>query len=75
MNPVEEKKLAKILQNCLDMVIEEGEGIDAALFHFPNYAESIRPELEVALWLFDQKQLIEPRRGFVQSSREVWEIS
>jgi hypothetical protein len=61
---------ANALQRCLDMVIIDGMNIEDALAEFPSYADSIRPELETALWMVNQQPEFSARPGYLASSRK-----
>ncbi len=64
-----EEQIREALQTCLDAVLNGQETIESALAKFPGLADELRPELEAALWLHTRKQTLDPRPGFVETSK------
>lgn len=62
-------EIETILQSCLDLIESGQETIDSVLSRYPEYAEELRPELEAAFWFKTRIDDLEPRPGFVSSSR------
>lgn len=58
-----------ILQSCLELIESGQETIDSVLSRYPDLAEELRPELEMAFWIQSKTESLEPRPGFVSSSR------
>jgi hypothetical protein len=52
-------------------VIKSGKGdIDSCLAQFPDYAEELRPLLELVLWLDKRRAWFDPRPDFWSASRQ-----
>jgi hypothetical protein len=64
------QQLNDILEICLTLVFSGHETIDSALAQYPEYADELRPMLESALWLHNQKSLVGARPGYVKASRK-----
>jgi len=62
-------KIESALQACLEDIQTEGVSMDTALAQYPDLADELRPQLEAALWLASRKQALDPRPGFLTSSR------
>lgn len=45
------------------------ETVDSIIEKYPMYAEELRPRLEALVWLTLSKRNLEPRQGFIASSR------
>jgi hypothetical protein len=60
---------AKMLEECLRMVVEEDQTIDAVLARYPEHDEELRPALEAAAWLSGRRGAVESRPGFASASR------
>jgi len=58
-----------ILQDCLAKIRSGEETLDSALAHYPQNAADLRPLLEAALWIQSRQDALQPRPGFVSSSR------
>lgn len=63
------EEIEQILQVLLDRVLIERKSIDSVLAQYPDLESELRPHLQAALWLVDQKRALEPRPGFVRASR------
>ena len=64
------QRLGDILDICIALVFSGEETIDSALSRYPEYADEIRPELEAAIWLNQQRQTTAARPGYVNASRK-----
>jgi hypothetical protein len=61
--------VSEILEQCLEQVLSGQETIDSVLAKFPEYAQELRPELDTALWLQDQRSAVDMRPGYLTASR------
>lgn len=43
------RSLSEVLDECLQRVLKDGESIEACVAHYPEYADELRDELEMAL--------------------------
>jgi hypothetical protein len=59
----------RILQTCLENLAEGSASLDELLARYPEQTEWLRPALESAAWLQDQRPVFEARPGFVAASR------
>ncbi len=57
-----------ILEQCISLVFSDQETVESVLAKHPEYADEIRPELEAALWLRQQRTIAAARPGFVAAS-------
>jgi len=62
------RRASDILEQCISLVFSGQETIDSVLAKYPEYADEIRPELEAALWLRQQRAVSAARPGFVAAS-------
>lgn len=62
-------KFEEAYHECLEAVQAQGQRLDAVLNQYPELAEELKPRLEAALWLGQQKAATAPRQGYVQASR------
>lgn len=62
-------EIEDIVQNCLELIQSGQETIDSVLDYYPELAETLRPELEVALWIYSRNEIFNPRPGFVPASK------
>lgn len=60
----------EILQSCLDLIRTRQETVDSALARYPEKADELRPMLEAATWLHEQRQVVAPRPEFLAESRQ-----
>jgi len=65
--------LDEVFDDCLDAIQDGHQTIDSILNQYPQQADKLQPGLEAALWLTDAKQALEPRPGFIASSRSYLE--
>lgn len=76
------KHVSNILEECLDQVISDQETldgqtmidgqerIDSILASYPEYENTLRPELEAAQWLYKQGRSVDMRPGYISTSRQ-----
>jgi hypothetical protein len=64
------KQLSDILELCLEQVLTGQDMIVSALANYSDYAGKLCAELDAALWLKDQRRLVEMRPGYLVSSRQ-----
>jgi hypothetical protein len=62
------RRASDILEECISLVFSGQETIESVLAIYPEYAEQIRPELEVAIWLNNQRTVSSARPGFIAAS-------
>ena len=62
--------IEQILQSCLEMIRTRQETVDSALARYPEQAEELRPLLETASWMHEQREANAPRPEFVAQSRQ-----
>lgn len=68
--PKDQAKIALILQSCLEK-IQSGEAtLDSALEQYPELADTLRPQLETALWIHNKSQAFDPKPEFIAASRD-----
>lgn len=65
-----DSRFDKIVDKYLPAIINGQETVDSILDKYPQYADALRPRLEVIKWLAAAKNDLEPRPGFVSSSRK-----
>jgi hypothetical protein len=63
------KEFEEALQVCLDLIRGGRETIDSVVARYPEYAEDLRDQLEIATWLAASSSALDPRPGFVSASR------
>jgi hypothetical protein len=63
------KEFNEALQTCLDLIRGGRETIDSVVSLYPEFAEELRPQLEIATWLTSAGSALDPRPGFVTASR------
>jgi hypothetical protein len=59
----------EIFQSSLDLIRGGQETIDSIVARYPEYAEELRAQLEVATWLSSSSTVLDPRPGFISASR------
>ncbi len=64
-----EEQLEKIIENHLPALENGLETVDSILNLYPKDASDLRPRLEAALWLAEATKSLEPRPGFISSTR------
>lgn len=63
------KEFDEALQYCLDLIRGGRETIDSVVALYPEYADELRSQLEIAAWLTSASSALDPRPGFVSASR------
>jgi hypothetical protein len=63
------KEFDEALQFCLDLIRGGRETIDSVVALYPEYADELRAQLEIATWLMSAGSALDPRPGFVSASR------
>ncbi|MCJ7535144.1 MAG: DUF5667 domain-containing protein, partial [Anaerolineales bacterium] len=63
------REFDEALQSCLDLMRGGQETIDSVVARYPEYAEELRAQLEIATWLTSASSALDPRPGFVSASR------
>lgn len=63
------KQFDEIFQSCLDLVRGGHETIESVIARYPEYADELRTQLEVATWLSTSSASLDPRPGFISASR------
>jgi hypothetical protein len=67
--PNDQAKIAHILQSCLESIQKGEETVDSVLEKYPELADSLRPQLETALWIGSQSHTFDPNPEFIAASR------
>lgn len=63
------REFDEALQKCLDLIRGGQDTVDSALARYPEFAETLRPQLLAALWISSHRQALQPRPGFAAASR------
>ena len=63
------KEFNEALQSGLDLIRSGGETIDSIVSRYPEFAEELRAQLEVAVWLSSSRAVLDPSPEFVVSSK------
>ena len=63
------REFDEALQICLDLIRGGRETIDSVVALYPEYADELRAQLEIATWLTSAGSALDPRPGFVSASR------
>jgi len=63
------REFDEALQSCLDLIRGGRETIDSVVARYPEYAEELRAQLNIATWLSSASSSLDPRPGFVSASR------
>lgn len=63
------KEFDEALQSCLDLIRGGRETIDSVVALYPEFADELRAQLEIATWLTASGPALDPRPGFVSASR------
>jgi len=63
------REFDEALQYCLDLIRGGRETIDSVVALYPEYADELRSQLEIAAWLTSASSALDPRPGFVSASR------
>lgn len=59
-----------ILQACLDLIQNGQDRLEPILARYPESADELQPLLTVALGIWSNRSLFDPRPGFIASSRK-----
>jgi hypothetical protein len=65
-----EQEISQIIEENLERVLSGKTSIDEVLRRHPQYAASLRRELESAVWLYSRSEQVAPRPGFIKASRK-----
>ncbi|OGO11962.1 MAG: hypothetical protein A2Y53_01545 [Chloroflexi bacterium RBG_16_47_49] len=68
-----ERMLDRIFNANLPAISKGEVALEAILAKYPQYAGELRPRFEAALWLQQAKQAVNPRSGYIISSRKYLE--
>ena len=63
------KEFDQALQACIDLIRGGRETIDSVVARYPEYADELRAQLEIVMWLSSTGAALDPRPGFVSASR------
>lgn len=63
------KDTNEILQSCLEAVQSGEETVSSVLARYPDLEQELRPQLEAAYWLIQNKEAFNPRPEFISASR------
>lgn len=63
------KEFDEALQICLDLIRGGRETIDSVVALYPEFADELRGQLEIATWLTSAGSALDPRPGFISASR------
>ena len=63
------KEFDEALQTCLDLIRGGRETIESVVALYPEFADELRAQLEIAAWLTSASSALDPRPGFVAASR------
>jgi len=63
-------RIEEIIEHYLPDIVSGKETIASMLDKYPQYANELRPRLEALLWLTNSRGKLEPRPGFISSSRK-----
>ena len=63
------KEFNEALQSGLDLIRSGGETIDSVVARYPEFAEDLRAQLEVAMWLSSSRAILNPSPEFVSTSK------
>jgi len=62
-------KYEKVLQICLERVLEGGEPLATVMAGYPRWQAQLEPDIETALWLQARGPAFDPRPGFGAGTR------
>jgi len=65
-----DRRIDKIIEIYIPAIKNGQETIDSITEKYPQYASILRPRLEAVLWLLNAKKNVEPRPGYITSSRQ-----
>ena len=67
--PGDREHIELIVQQGLEAILDRGESMDSFLAQYPALAEEVRPSLEAALWLQQNRSTLNADETFVQASK------
>jgi hypothetical protein len=59
----------RLIETCLNMIQYERIDIETVLSRYPDHADELRPVLEAALWIQEQRDKFDPRPGVMRASK------
>jgi hypothetical protein len=59
----------EVFLECLSCILIQGERLEQALSRYPQWAAELKPRLEAALWLTQQRPSVEPRAAFLPAGK------
>jgi hypothetical protein len=65
-----ELQIDQIINTYVPAISNGDETIDSILIRYPQIAAELRPRLEAAIWLYQVKQTMAPKSGYISSSRK-----
>lgn len=67
---IDRRKKDALLEECLELLEQEGESLDSVVGRFPEQAQELKAGLQAALWLREQSILLEARPGWLAASQQ-----
>jgi len=67
---ITDRRIDRIIEQHLTALLTGRETISSILEQHPQYADELRPRLEAILWLVAARNNLEPRPGFISSTRK-----
>jgi len=64
------RHINQIIESLPPAIMSGQETVDSILQKYPQESEQLRPQLESISWLAEAKKGLEPRQGFIASSRK-----
>lgn len=64
-----DRRISQIIDLSTPDIASGKETVESILMKYPEDAPEIRPQLEAVVWLIDAKKNLEPRQGFIPSTR------
>jgi hypothetical protein len=68
-----DRQIDKLIDENISAIASGQETIDSILEKHPQYAHELRTRLEAVLWLIKARKTVEPRDGFISSTRKTME--
>jgi hypothetical protein len=66
----DEQEISQIIESGLEEILSGRDSLEGVLSKYPALADTLRPELESALWLITKQEQVRARPGFVSASRK-----
>jgi hypothetical protein len=63
------RRIDQIIEASIPAIQNGQESLESILDMYPHYAHALRPRLEAILWLKNTRKVLDPRPGFIASSR------